>query len=71
MSLPETVSTKSKFGTEKAKITYQSKNNKVASISNTGVITAKQKGTVTITATIKLSSGQKVIKKQKITVRSL
>lgn len=68
VKLPDTVSTKTKFGTEKAKISYKSSNSKVASVSN-GMITAKKKGKAVITTTIKLSSGQKVTKKQKITVK--
>jgi hypothetical protein len=68
VSLPDTVSTKTKFGTEKAVITYKSSNSKIASVKN-GVITTKKKGTVTITTVIQLASGQKVTKKQKITVK--
>lgn len=68
VKLPDTVSTKTKFGAEKAKVSYKSSNSKVASVSN-GMITAKRKGTAVITTTVKLSSGQKVTKKQKITVK--
>ena len=68
-SLPDTVSTKTKFGTEKAVITYKCNKSKVASVSKNGKIKAKKKGTVTITTTIKLSSGQKVVKKQKVTIK--
>jgi hypothetical protein len=69
VSLPETVSTTAKFGTEKAVITYKSSDAKTASVSKTGVITAKKKGTITVTTTVKLSSGQKVTKKQNITIK--
>ena len=69
VSLPETVSRKDKFGTEKAKITYKSNDKKVASVSKNGKVTTKKKGTTVITTTIKLSSGQKVVKKKKIVVK--
>lgn len=69
VSLPDTVSTKKEFGTEKAVITYKTDDSKVASVSANGNITAKKKGTAVITTTVKLSSGQKVVKKQKITVK--
>lgn len=69
ISLPDTVSTKSKFGAEKAVITYKSSNKKIASVSKKGSITTKKKGTVTITTTVKLASGQKVTKKQKLIVK--
>lgn len=67
--LPDTVSTKAAFGKEKAAITYRSNKNKIASVSKTGVILGKKKGTAVITTTVKLASGQKVVKKQKITVK--
>lgn len=67
--LPDTISTKNTFGTEKAVIVYKSSDNKIVSVSKNGMITAKKKGEVLITITIKLASGQKIIKKQKITVK--
>ncbi len=67
--LPDTISTKNTFGTEKATIVYKSSDNKIVSVSKNGMITAKKKGEVMITITIKLASGQKIIKKQKITVK--
>ncbi len=69
VSFPNTVSTKSKFGAEKATITYKSSDSKIASISKAGVITTKRSGTVTIKTTIKLASGQKIVKEQKITIK--
>lgn len=69
VTLPDTVSTGSKFGTEKATITYKSNNTNIAAVSKTGVIKASSKGTVVITTVVKLSSGQKVTNKQKITVK--
>ncbi len=69
VSLPETVSKKAKFGTEKATIAYKSSNSKVASVSKNGKIKAKKKGTVVITVTVKLSSGQKVTEKRKIKIK--
>jgi len=69
VSLPDTVSTKSAFGTEKATITYKSSDSKIASVSKSGVVTTKKSGTVSIKTTVKLASGQKVIKEQKITVK--
>ena len=68
VSLPDTVSQKAKFGTETATVTYKS-NTKVASVSKNGKITTKKTGTAVITTAIKLSSGQKMTKKQKITVK--
>ena len=69
VSLPDTVSQKAKFGTETATVTYKSSNTKVASVSKNGKITTKKTGTAVITTAIKLSSGQKMTKKQKITVK--
>ena len=69
ISLPDTVSTKTAFGTEKAVITYKSDNNKIASVSKSGVITTKKSGTVSIKTTIKLASGQIITKEQKITIK--
>lgn len=69
VSLPNTVSTKNKFAAAKATISYQSSNKKIATVSSKGVIKAKNKGSVTITTTIKLESGQKVTNKKKITVK--
>ncbi len=69
LTLPDTISTKSKFGTEKATITYKSNHPKIASVSKNGVIKAKKAGKATITTTIKLSSGQKITKTKKIVVK--
>ncbi len=69
VSFPNTVSTKLKFGAEKATITYKSSDSKIASVSKAGVITTKRSGTVTIKTTIKLASGQKIVKEQKITIK--
>lgn len=69
VAFPETVSTKTKFATEKATVSYRSNHPKMASVSKTGVIHAKKKGTVTVTVTITLDSGQKITKKQKITIK--
>lgn len=68
LSLPDVVSKKKKFGTEKATITYKSNSN-IATVSKSGVITAKEKGTVVITTVIKLSSGQKITKKKKLVIK--
>lgn len=69
VSLPDTVSKTAKFGTEKAVITYKSSKAGIASVSASGTIKTKKKGSTVITITINLSSGQKVVKKQKITVK--
>ena len=68
VSLPDVVSKKKKFGTEKATITYKPNSN-IATVSKSGIITAKEKGTVVITTVIKLSSGQKIIKKKKLVIK--
>jgi len=69
LKLPNMVSTKNKFGTEKATVVYKSKNPKIASISKKGVITAKKKGKAAITAIVKLESGQKISKTKKIIIK--
>ncbi len=69
LTLPDTVSTKKEFGTEKATVVYKSKKPDVATVSKNGVIKAKGKGKVTVTAVIKLSSGRKITKKKQVTVK--
>lgn len=69
LTLPDTVSIKKEFGTEKATVTYKSKKPAVATVSKNGVIKAKGKGKVTVKAVIKLSSGRKITKKKQFTVK--
>lgn len=69
VSLPETVSVKTKFGAEKAVITYTSSNNDIASVSKAGFVRAKGSGTAVITVTVKLSSGQEITRRKTITVK--
>jgi len=69
LTLPDTISIKNKFGTEKATIIYKSSNPKIVSISKKGVVSAKKVGKVTITATVRLESGQKITKKKTITIQ--
>lgn len=52
-----------------AKITYKSSNTKVAKVSSSGVITAKKKGTATITVSVKTSSKTTKLK-CKVTVKN-
>lgn len=52
-----------------AKISFSSSNKKVATVSTSGKITGKKKGTATISVTIRLSDGEKRIVKKKITIK--
>ena len=51
-------------GIAKSKITYSSSNKKVATVNSSGVITAKKKGTATIT--VKTANGKKAKLKIKV-----
>ena len=50
-------------------ITYKTSNKEVATVNKNGTITAKKKGTATVTATITLYNGKKNTVKMKITVK--
>lgn len=50
-------------------ITYKNNNNKIASVSKTGKVTGKKKGTAIITTTIQLSDGSKKIFNTKVVVK--
>lgn len=52
-----------------AKISFSTSNKKVATVSSSGKITGKKKGSAYISVTIKLSNGEKRIVKKKITVK--
>lgn len=56
-------------GTIGAKVTYQSSNKKVATISSAGKIKGKKKGKTVIKVTIKLSNGKSYSASRKITVK--
>ena len=51
------------------KISFATSNKKVATVSSSGKITGKKKGTAYISVTIRLSNGEKRIVKKKITVK--
>lgn len=53
----------------KVVVSYKSSNNKVATVSKSGKVTAKKAGTVTITTTIKLYTGATQVFKTKIVVK--
>ena len=68
-SFSESLMSKVQTGQVGAKVTYRSSNSKVATINSSGKITGKKKGTATISITVRLSDGQKMVVKKKVTVK--
>ena len=52
-----------------AKVSYTSSNKKIATVSSSGKITGKKKGSATVSVTITLSDGEKMVVKKKITIK--
>ena len=57
------------FAKQAAKVTYSSSNKKIASVSANGTIKAKKKGTVKVTAKVKLKDGRVKKITKKITIK--
>ena len=57
------------FAKQAAKVTYSSSNKKIASVSANGKIKAKKKGTITVTAKVKLKDGSVKKINKKITIK--
>lgn len=76
VSLPATMEKVAKLSDQasssaigKVVVSYKSSNNKVATVSKSGKVTAKKAGTVTITTTIKLYTGSTMVCKTKVVVK--